>query len=219
VGAALRERQLPLVLLGDNSDPSVSQVVVDDFGGAYAATKHLLGLGHQRILLYVHNTVKPHCSVGERLAGYRAAMAEACLETCECLQAPEDDATDILIRSDARPTAVVCYSNLEATLIAHAMWQYNVSIPSDLSIVGFNDEFAVRFMTPPLTTVGFDAAKIGELGAQLVLQEIDVSKGSDLSQNGRTPKVLTIKPKLIVRGSTGPAPEREANEKNSWSVY
>ena len=44
----LRERRLPLVLLGDNSDPTLSQVVVDDFAGAYAATKHLIGLGHQQ---------------------------------------------------------------------------------------------------------------------------------------------------------------------------
>jgi DNA-binding LacI/PurR family transcriptional regulator len=55
-------------------------------------------------------------------------------------------------------------------------------------------------MTPPLTTVGYDAAKIGELGAQLVLQEIDAA-------DDREPTVLTVKPKLIVRSSTGPARE------------
>lgn len=205
VREALRERQLPLVLLGDNSDPSVSQVIVDDFAGAYAATKHLIGLGHERILFFVHATVKPHCSVRERLAGYRAATAEAGLATQECLQAPEEDAIDILTRGNDRPTGVVCYSNLEATLIVHAMWQYGVSIPGDLSVVGFNDMFATRHMTPPLTSVGYDAAKIGELGAELVLKEIDGS------ENGRGPSVLTIKPKLNVRGSTGPAPQREAS--------
>src|SRR3972149_1825549 len=74
VAQAVRERQLPLVLLGDDSDPSLSQVVVDDFAGAYAATKHLLGLGHQQVMLFVHESVKPHCSVPKRLDGYRAAM-------------------------------------------------------------------------------------------------------------------------------------------------
>jgi LacI family transcriptional regulator len=209
VCAALRDRQLPLVLLGDNSDPTVSQVVVDDFGGAYAATKHLLGLGHTRILLFVHASVKPHCSVAERLAGYRAAMAEAGLETHECLQKPEEDAIDLLTRPGDRPTAVVCYSNLEATLIVHAMWQYGISIPGELSVVGFNDEFSVQYMTPPLTTIGFDAAKIGELGAQLVLQEVQADPSADAQQNGRKPSVLTIKPKLNVRGSTGPWLQRE----------
>src|SRR4051812_20514028 len=48
---SFRERQLSLVLLGDNSDPTVSKVVVDDIAGAYLATKHLLRLRHKRILL------------------------------------------------------------------------------------------------------------------------------------------------------------------------
>ena len=70
---------------------------------------------------------------------------------------------------------------------------------------GFNDIFATRYMTPPLTTVGYDASQIGALGSQLVLQEINAS------DNGRKPTVLTVKPKLNVRGSTGPAPQREGS--------
>lgn len=202
VRAALVERRLPLVLLGDNSDTTLSQVVVDDFAGAYAATKHLIGLGHRRILFFVHERVKPHCSVGERLAGYQAAMIEADLEPRELLQAPAEEAIDSLVRGEPRPTGVVCYSNLEATLVVHAMWQYGVSIPGQLSVVGFNDVFATRYMTPPLTTVAFDAAKIGELGAQLVMKEIGVAEKQE-------PTVLTVKPKLKVRGSTSPAPDRE----------
>ena len=54
-----------------------------------------------------------------------------------------------------------------------ACGKYGVAIPGDVSLVGFNDVFATRFMTPPLTTVGFDAAKIGELGAKLVLKDSD----------------------------------------------
>jgi LacI family transcriptional regulator len=200
---ALRVRQLPLVLLGDNSDPSVSQVVVDDIAGAYAATKHLIGLGHKRILFFVHQSVKPHCSVEERRAGYRAAMTEAGLAPQECLRVAEEDAVDILVHGSDRPTAVICYSNLEATLIVHAMWQFGVSIPADLSVIGFNEIFATRYMTPPLTTVGYDAAKIGEHGAQLVLKELDASADE------RKPTVVTVKPRLVVRNSTGPARQRE----------
>lgn len=197
--AAVRERDLPLVLLGDNSDPTISQVVIDDTAGAYAATKHLLGLGHKHIVYFVHDTVKPHCSVAERRVGYRAAIEEAGLEPRECVYSPEENVVDILVRGSDRPTGIVCYSNLEATLIVHAMWQYGVSIPADLSVVGFNDLFATRYMTPPLTTVGFDAATIGELGARLLLQDIE------LPLEDRKPIVETVKPKLIVRGSTGPA--------------
>ncbi len=204
VGAALRKRQLPLVLLGDDSDPTLSQVVVDDVAGAYAATKYLIGLGHERVLLFVHETVKPHCSIQDRLSGYLAAMAEVGLEGRAYLHAAAEEVIDVVVRGDDRPTAVICYSDLEATLIVHAMWQYGVAIPSDLSVLGFNDLFATRYMTPPLTTVGFDAAKIGELGAQLVLREIEAT------DEELEPSVLAIKPKLNVRGSTAPPKSREA---------
>jgi DNA-binding LacI/PurR family transcriptional regulator len=199
VAQAVRERKLPLVLLGDNSDPTLSQVVVDDSAGAYAATKHLLGLGHERVMLFVHESVKPHCSVQERLDGYRAAMHEAGLTTRELVRVSEADAVDALVRGDSRPTAVICYSDLESTLLVHGLWQIGLQIPSDVSLIGFNDTFATRYMTPPLTTVGIDAAKIGELGAQLVLKDLESSDGP------KQPTVLTVKPNLIVRGSTGPA--------------
>ena len=90
VAEAVRERNLPLVLLGDNSDPTLSQVVVDDFAGAFAATKYLIGLGPPRVMLFVHESVKPHCSVHERLGGYRAAMDEAGLTTRELSACPKE---------------------------------------------------------------------------------------------------------------------------------
>lgn len=197
VRTALDEKGLPLVMLGDNSDPTVSQVVVDDFAGAYAATKHLGGLGHERIMLYVHDSVKPHCSIGERRRGFDKAMEDLGLEsTASFLHSTEEDAIHSVLHGNSRPTAVICYSNLEATLLAHAMWQYGVSVPRDLSIIGFNDIFATKYMTPPLTTVGFDAERIGEFGAKMVVDEIDGTNGSG------SPQIEVIKPKLIVRGST-----------------
>jgi DNA-binding LacI/PurR family transcriptional regulator len=203
VNEALRKKVLPLVLLGDNSDPTVSHVVVDDVAGAYAATKHIIGLGHKSICFFVHKSIKPHCSIHQRLNGYRAAMSEAGLEAPECMHAEEEEAIDVLLRGKSRPTAVICYSNLEATLVVHAAWQNGVSIPKSLSVIGFNDLFATRHMTPPLTTVAFDAAKIGELGAQLVVEEINASGTS------RNASALVVKPKLNVRGSTGLAQRRE----------
>ncbi len=203
VADAVRARQLPLVLLGDNSDPRLSQVVVDDFAGAYAATKHLLGLGHTRVMMFVHETIKPHCSVDDRVRGYRAAMGEIGLPVHECIRSSEGEAVDKLVRGDSRPTSVVCYSDLESTLMVHSLWQYGVAVPRDVSLVGFNDVFSTRFMTPPLTSVSFDAAKIGEHGARLALELIDTADAD------RPPEFVSIKPTLIVRGSTGPARTRD----------
>jgi LacI family transcriptional regulator len=198
VAKAVRERQLPLVLLGDDSDLTLSQVVVDDVAGAFAATRYLLGLGHKRVMLFVHEMVKPHCSVQKRLAGYCAAMQAAGLATCELVRVHEAEAVDALVRGGSRPTAVICYSDLESTLLVHGLWQVGLRVPADVSLIGFNDVFSTKYMTPPLTTVAFDAAKIGEMGAQCVLTD------SQASVEGKQPTVITIKPKLIVRGSTGP---------------
>jgi DNA-binding LacI/PurR family transcriptional regulator len=201
VRRGIQEAELPCVLLGDNSDPDLAQIVVDDHGGAYAATRHLISLGHRRIGLFVHTQVKPHCSIAERRQGYEAAMREHSLEPA-FWHATEAEVIDRVLRGNDRVTALVCYSDLESTLVMHSAWQYGVKVPQDLSLVGFNDKFATEYMAPPLTTVGFDAKRIGELGAQLIVRGL---AGEKIEGDGGQ-KVFHIKTKLIVRGSTAGPP-------------
>lgn len=218
VRASLRESNLPYVLLGDRSDPDCPHVVVDDPAGAYAAARHLIALGHRRIGLYVHDSVKPHCSIQERREGYEAALRDEGLEPL-FRHCGENEMIAALVRGADRPTGLICYSDLESTLITHAMWQFGVKIPGDLSLIGFNDKFATKYMTPPLTTVAFDAHRVGSLGAQMILRRIDgadengVNKsgadqnGAELDgageTSGRAAKVAT---QLVIRGSTAAPP-------------
>ncbi len=200
VNDVLKETGLPIVVLGDNADPALPHVTVDDFGGAFSATKHLLSLGHQRVGLFVHSTIKPHCSVEQRRAGYESALDEANLESQLFWRVSENEVVDVLIRAEKRPTALLCYSDLEATMIVHAMWKYGIKIPDELSVVGFNDSFATRHMTPPLTSVAYDAEKLGEIGADLLFKQMSAPSFS-VDQ----PAAIQINQKLNVRGSTGPA--------------
>ncbi len=205
VRSSVREAGLPCVLLGDNSDPDWPHIVVDDPAGAYMATRHLIGLGHRRIGMYVHNTIKPHCSIAERRQGFEAAMREEGLEPM-FWHCGEDEMIAILAGGNGkRPTALICYCDLEATLISYAMWQYGLKIPQDLSLIGFNEKFATRYMTPPLTTVAFDAHEIGTLGAQMIIRRL-TGQSVDGNGDGR-PKGLKVKTQLIVRGSTAPPPK------------
>jgi LacI family transcriptional regulator len=199
VRQAIREAELPCALLGDNSDPDLPHIVVDDVGGSYVAARHLISLGHQRIGLYVHNTVKPHCSIQQRREGFEKAMREEGLEPL-FWHCGEDEMIAELVRGGARPTGLICYSDLESTLIAHAMWQFGVKIPTDLSLIGFNDKFATKYMTPPLTTVGFDANRIGTLGAQMIIHSL-LGEEDDVD-GAANHKSVSIKTQLIVRGST-----------------
>ena len=199
VRAGIRDAELPCVLLGDNSDPDLPHIVVDDVNGAYLAARHLIALGHRRIGLYVHSTVKPHCSIQERRQGFEQAMREDGLEPL-FWHCGDDEMISTLVRGGERPTGLVCYSDLESTLITHAMWQYGLRIPSDLSLIGFNDKFATKYMTPPLTTVGFDANRIGTLGAQMIIRSLTGEE--DEADGAASHKSVLIKTQLIVRGST-----------------
>ena len=201
----IRAAALPCVMLGDNSDPEMPHIVVDDVTGSYSAARHLIALGHRRIGLYVHSTVKPHCSIQERFQGFETAMTEEGLEP-NFWHCPEDEMIAVLTHGGgARPTGLICYSDLESTLIGHAMWQYGLKIPNDLSLIGFNDKFATKYMTPPLTTVGFDANRIGTLGAEMIISSLtgENSKGTPV------PTSVQVKTQLIVRSSTA-APPRDA---------
>lgn len=201
VRGIIKETGLPVVVLGDDADTALPHVTVDDFGGAFAATKHLISLGHKQIGLFVHSSIKPHCSVEQRRAGYESALEEADLKAQVFWRVPENEVVDVLLRAAKRPTALLCYSDLEATMIVHAMWQYGIQIPQELSVVGFNDSFATQHMTPPLTSVAYDAEKLGETGAEMLFRQMRV-----VTQSVDQAAAIQINQKLCVRGSTGPVP-------------
>lgn len=204
VRAGIRDAALPCMLLNDHSDPDMPHIAVDDVTGAYAAARHLIALGHRRLGLYVHNSVKPHCSIQERRQGFEQALREDGLEP-HFWHCGEGEMIAALVRGGARPTGLICYSDLESTLISHAMWQYGLKVPQDLSLIGFNDKFATKYMTPPLTTVGFDAERIGSLGAQMIIRSLTGDDSHDADGELDRESVL-IKTQLIVRNSTAAPP-------------
>jgi LacI family transcriptional regulator, galactose operon repressor len=192
----LQRFNVPCVMLGDDSDEELSQVVVDDFGGAYAAVLHLTSLGHKRLGMFVHKSVKPHCSIGHRQRGFEEAVRQKGLVP-QFWHSSEEEIVDALLQPLSRPTGLLCYSDLESTLIVHSMWKYGINIPNELSVIGFNDLFSTKHMTPPLTTVAFDAHQIGVFAADILLSQIhnrDLPRRSEI-----------IKTKLLVRSSTAMA--------------
>lgn len=188
---------LPRVLLMDKTVPDWSCAVTEDEAGAYTATKHLIDLGHRRIAMYLHDSIRQHYSVADRHAGYRRAMTEAGLENeIQFRHAPEAELPDILVHNSQRPTAVVCYCHVEAMAVYLTAWQYGVRIPDDLSVVGFNDLQSTKYMTPPLTTMAFGTRHIGRLGADLLVRQIE----SDEAEVER----VFVRQTLVKRASTAP---------------
>jgi LacI family transcriptional regulator len=213
-GESLLGSGLPRVLLMDKSDqwPCVHS---DDFGGAYAATKHLIELGHRSIAMYLHDSIREHFSVADRRIGYEAAMGDAGLAAASRFWHLPENRLDEMFAGERPPTAIMCYCHVEAMAIYLYAWRRGWRIPQDLSVIAFNELQTVRYMTPPLTTMGFDTAKIGRIGAELLIRQIESSQG----KNGRDEHVV-VTPQLVPRESTASPDRREsaARARKQWSA-
>jgi len=188
---------LPRVLLCDKSVPDWPCVATEDEVGAYTATKHFISLGHRRIAMYQNDTIREHFSVGERHEGYRRALKEAGLEDeINEWSIPETKLPDLLGDEANRPTAILCYCHEEAMAVYLTAWRLGLRIPDDLSVIGFNDLQATRYMTPPLTTIGFGTKHIGRVGAKLLVRQIE-------SEEAEVERIF-IAQRLIERESTAP---------------
>jgi DNA-binding LacI/PurR family transcriptional regulator len=194
---AVEESALPRVLLMDKTISNWPCAVTDDEGGAYTATRRLIELGHRRIAMYLHNSIRKHFSVDDRHAGYEKAMKQAGLQDfIQFWHVPEEKLPGILFSGANRPTAVLCYCHLEAMAVYLAAWRRGVMIPDDLSVIAFNDLPTTHYMTPPLTTIGFNTTHIGRVGANLLVKQIEAD---DVE-----PERVVITQRLIERQSTAP---------------
>jgi DNA-binding LacI/PurR family transcriptional regulator len=199
---AIREElaslDLPMIVVGDSHAAHAPRVLYADEGGAYAATRHLIELGHERIAMFARDTVRPHCSIDERRRGFEGAMREAGLGDGIFWSIPEEELLQLVVRSPSPPTAILCYCHVEAELLYQVAWRYGLSIPRDLSVIAFNDLPSTARMSPPLSTVGFDVARLGSTAAKLI---VDAVEGREC-----TPNDMIVHPSLTLRASTAPPP-------------
>jgi LacI family transcriptional regulator len=177
--------------------------VCDNRGGAAAAARHLLELGHREIAI----VTGPHHvrSSMERVAGYRDVLSEAGIhgEIVEGAFSGEsgERAAAELLAAGSRFTAVLVANDAMTMGVLAELRRQGVRVPEEVSVVGFGDIPAVRYLTPALTTVRVPLAKIGAAG---VRRALDLLGGTD-----RGPRVRVHPVELVVRQSTAaPCPSR-----------
>lgn len=197
VREAVEKSGLPTLLLGDKLDIGAPQVYPDDVSGGYTAARHLIGLGHERITYFVCDQIREHHSVHERQEGYQKAMDEAGLSTEGLVWHMTIDQALKRLLADDGPTAMVGYCHVEALRIMHAAWAVGLTIPTDLSLVAFNDTWVTECTTPALTVIGFDREEMGRCGAEILVSQIE-SPESGVHED------VVINERLIVRGTTAP---------------
>jgi DNA-binding LacI/PurR family transcriptional regulator len=217
--AAARERNLPLVIVDQPALPGAAMVRVDDFGGALLAARHVTSLGHRRVaILGFGLSADGHRGPGgpqrvssahfrvtlDRIAGYLKGLAEQGIVPDEVPLWEAPGSVRELGREGARwlfglrprPTAVLCMSDELALGALRAAGELGLSVPGEVSIVGFDDTPAASWADPPLTTVRQDLVEKGRQTGELALRMLD---------GVRPGRPVTIGVDLQVRGSTGPA--------------
>lgn len=181
-------------------------VVSDDTRGARMATEHLLEHGHRRIGFVC---AKPSLTLTQnRLDGYRAALAEAGIAFDPGLVRIESSfgesmgyrAVRDLLEQPLPPTAVFAASDTMAMGGYQAARSLGLAIPKDIALVGYDDIGPAAMLEPPLTTVRTSYHDFGRLATELLL---DIIEG-----RAEAPRRLVIEPQLILRESTGQAPDR-----------
>jgi LacI family transcriptional regulator len=194
----------PIVCLDRDIDSSAIPLVqVDNRLGGRLAAEHLLQLGHTRI---AHVTGAPELHISdERLAGYQDALGEAGIEPSPSLVEPgtftEEGgyrATRALLERAPDVTAIFAANDLSAVGVLNALAEADVHVPTDVSVVGFDDLRLAGYMSPPLTTVRQPAEGIARLATELL---IGLTRGEDVEQMRHV-----LPPTLVVRGSTAPWP-------------
>jgi LacI family transcriptional regulator len=169
----------PTVLLdAATEDRSVPSVVPDEFGGGRTATRVLLEHGH-RSVGFLNNADDIPATRG-RLAGYRAALEEAGLAFEDRLVTEASSDTEgglvaagrMLSRRD-RPTALFCFNDRMAMGAFHAAAELGLSIPEDVSIVGFDDqELIATGLRPRLTTVALPHYEMGAWAVETLIRRV-----------------------------------------------
>jgi LacI family transcriptional regulator len=96
-------------------------------------------------------------------------------------------------------TAVFCFNDIAAIGAIRALNDVGLSVPGDVSVVGFDDIQSAAYTTPSLTTVRQPLMEMGERGAQVLLERI-------ADREKKVPAEIVMAPELVVRESTGPAP-------------
>jgi LacI family transcriptional regulator len=172
-------RHAPLLVLGRSvqNSATLASLPIDNLQGARDATRHLLAQGHRRIAFITGPS--NHEDAIERLDGYRMALEEAgvgfdeeLVEQGDYLETGGMTAMERLFARAPSFSAVFCANDQTAYGARLAIFRRGLSVPGDLSLVGFDDLPTSSYMTPPLTTVRQPTYEIGRLAAQAIVQMI-----------------------------------------------
>jgi DNA-binding LacI/PurR family transcriptional regulator len=194
-------KSVPLVTI--NCDPAKYHydVVHDDASGVRACLDHLMQLGHRKIGYLGASTGGYAQRVRHQsFTAYASEMAlKTSVFTADDVKVESGEAAMVEWLKEwgsDQPTALVCFNDTVAIGAAKAAREAGISIPQDLSIIGFDDIEMASYVQPALTTFAQPRYEIGRAAAEMMLS---------LLAGGTPPAPLLLQGELRLRASTGPA--------------
>lgn len=209
--ARLQEEHVHLVLLSRrHADVSTNFVGVDNAVGIRDAVNHLFGLGHRRFA-FIGGAPNESSVTAEKMTSFRLVLAENGLEPvaiCGTDFSFEDahrTAQDLFEqRPCSTPTAIIAVNDITAFGVMEAAFDAGLRIPTDVSIIGWDDALPASLRTVQLTTVRQPSREMGRAAAHMLLQQMQ-------SEQYGAEKII-FPPQLIVRHTTAVAPTSEAGD-------
>jgi LacI family transcriptional regulator len=204
---ALKSRDIPFVAIATGRLEGTGLTVrIDDFEAAASMTRYLISLGHRQIG-FIRGAPNQLASA-ERFAGFKAALREAQIPLrLDWVKQGSFTyrsgllASEQLLAGPERPSAIFASNDDMAAAAVSMAHRLNLDVPTQLSIVGFDDTPLATSIWPTLTTVLQPVAEMARLAMELLLSEIQERR------EGRTlgPKQQIMKYELVMRDSSAPA--------------
>lgn len=210
---------VPVVAISAHSPvENVTNIVLDHHAAVEQALSHLYDLGHRRIAFMRGPHAIPDSEyrwesiqrvtdeMGLKIDPAHVVRIEAggwSTETGQHPMAPEIGYKPMraLLEKSRDFSAVFCFNDIAAIGAIRALKDAGLSVPADVSVVGFDDILSAAYSTPSLTTVRQPLTEMGKRGAQVLLERI-------ADREKQFPAEITMAPEFVVRESTGPAPTK-----------
>ena len=191
----------PVVLLG-KPIPGVNINVIesDDYLAMEHAIEHLISLGHKRIFFICDKISTSRKNQFIKILDKKNLFTEPShvKEGEERFQIGGYLRMQELIAEQKKDFAVIAHYDSMANGALKAIYEHGLSVPGDISLIGFDNILESDYYQVPLTTIDFPNSEIGTMATDIIFDEIE--NGENINK-----KNITLKPNLIVRNSTGPA--------------
>lgn len=195
---------LPIVAVSNHGrERGVTRVVLNHDAAADLGLRHLLALGHRKVAVFKGQSFSSDSEVRFKAILAKAAQlglkipAKHIVELEGDSPSPEPGflAARKLLRGAAGFTALFAFNDISAMGAMRAFRDAGLSVPGDVSVIGFDDIAAAAYHTPSLTTIRQPLREMGKLAAETLLKQ---AAGND----GECPAALEIEPELVIREST-----------------